>query len=192
MLWLLPLLDLSIPDVPHVRGETFDEVPVMDDGEDGPLKIGERLLEACPRGNVEMINWFIEQQERAALCDEKSQLQAGALTERKSGCGAKRVITFEEEVMQKVARFCFVERRSALNGLQSIEIWIEQFLFLSHISRLDSTSKPKAASRWTQFPGNGTDERGFACAVGACQRDALACTDMEIQVCEQGLVIADG
>ncbi len=41
----------------------------MDDSENGPFKIGERLFETCTRWNIQMIDRLIEQQECATLRD---------------------------------------------------------------------------------------------------------------------------
>src|SRR6266508_2418971 len=121
-----------------------------------------------------MIDRFIQQQKRAALCDKQSQLQAGALSERQRRCRTQRVIPFEEKIVQEVARFGFIERRYGLDSLQRVGSRIQQLLLLGHIPELDVPSRPQAASQWTKFPGDGADESGLTGSIGTCQHDALS------------------
>src|SRR3989304_4425719 len=90
--YFLPLLNLPIFHRPHVGGEAFDEVTVMDDGEDGSLEIGECLFEVRPRRDVQMVDGFVEQEECTALRNEQCKLQAGTGAQRELARGAKRVI----------------------------------------------------------------------------------------------------
>src|SRR6185295_7332612 len=102
----------------------------MDNGEDCTLEISKCFLKARTRGNIQMVDGLIEQEEYTPLCNEQRKLQAGAFAERKFSCRTKRIVAFEEEVMQEITCFCLVEGCHTLNGLQRIEAWIEQFLFL--------------------------------------------------------------
>ena len=66
----LIFLNFSVFDIPHFGREAFEEVSVVDNGEDGPFEIGECLLKAGARGDIQMINRLIKQKESTALRDE--------------------------------------------------------------------------------------------------------------------------
>ena len=90
----------------------------MHDRQHGALEIGQRLLEACPRGDVEVVDGFIQYQEGAALRDQQRQHQAGAFAVGVAAAGAQRIIPAEQEEMQEVARLGLIEGGNLLDGLQ--------------------------------------------------------------------------
>ena len=122
-----------------------------------------------------------------SLARPASQLQAGAFAEGKFTRWAQGDIAFEEEVMQEVARLCFVEWGDRLDGLQGAEIWIEQFLFLCHVPEFGRAAQAEAARERGNHPNNRADEGCFARAVWTCQHDALTCADEQVDVFKQGI-----
>src|SRR6185436_13438695 len=99
----LPLLDPPAPHIPDLRSEALDEIAVVDNCQDGAFEIRERLFEARPRGNIQVIDRLIKDEEGASLRDEHCQLQAGALTKREFSCFSQHCVALEQEVMQEVA-----------------------------------------------------------------------------------------
>src|SRR6266508_684518 len=59
---------------PHFGGETLDKVPVMDDGKNCTSKVLQRIFEAGARGDVEVVDWFIQYQKCTPLCHKQGKL----------------------------------------------------------------------------------------------------------------------
>ncbi len=97
----------------------------MDDRQHRAFKIGQRLFEARPRGDVEVVDRFIEHQKGAALGDEQGQHQPGALAVRVTAARAERIVAAEQEKVQEMPDFGFVEGGHTLDSFQSAQGGIE-------------------------------------------------------------------
>src|SRR6266508_4314555 len=58
---------------PHIRGEALNEVSVMDDGKNSTSEVLQRIFEAGARGDVEVIDRFIQNQKCTPLCHKQGK-----------------------------------------------------------------------------------------------------------------------
>jgi hypothetical protein len=103
---------------PKLGCKVLDEIAVMNHSQYRALELIERLLEACSRGDVEMIDGLIEQKEITTFPHQQRQLQTGAFTIAQVTAWTQGIITAEQKVMQEVAGFGFIECSNALNRSQ--------------------------------------------------------------------------
>ena len=64
---------------PDLTGKALDEITIVDYSQDGSRESAERLFETLSRGDIEVVDRFIQQQEVTALSHQASQHQTGAL-----------------------------------------------------------------------------------------------------------------
>src|SRR5574341_1571832 len=121
--------------LPHARREALDEVAVVDDGEHRALEAGQRLLEPGARGDVQVVDRFVEQQEVAALQDERSQREPRPFAETQLAHGREHVVALEEEVVQEVAKVGFTLAGELLEGGERVQFRPQPFgLLLREVS----------------------------------------------------------
>lgn len=98
---------LAFADVDDALGEGAEEGAIVRDDEDGALKGFECGFKVFTAFDVEVVEWFVEEEEVAAAEDEECELEAAAFAERAGADWTKNVVAAEEEEVQEVACFGF-------------------------------------------------------------------------------------
>ena len=178
--WIHP--HLSALHHPNRLGKTLDKVAVMHNRQHRAFELTQGLLETRARGDVEVVDGFVEQQEVAALGNQQAELQAGAFAVTQAVVGTQRVVAAEEQEVQEVPRFGLVEGRDGLQALQRSQVGRQGFLFLGHVAQFDRRAEFECAAQGRQFSGDGAQQGGFAAAVFAGQDDFFSWPDMQVDV----------
>ena len=82
-------VDRAIVDGPQAGGKALDKVAVVDDGQHGALEAAQALLELLARGDVEVVDRLVEDEQVAARGDQLGQGQARALAQAERPTGTK-------------------------------------------------------------------------------------------------------
>jgi ATPase subunit of ABC transporter with duplicated ATPase domains len=166
--------DPAVLDGPDARGEPSDEVAVVDYREYRTLVARQGQLEALPRGNVQVVDGLIQQEEVASMEHENPQRQARPLAVAQVAHRHKDFISGKEEVVQEASRLGLAERGRLPHGLKGSQCPVQVFLLLGEEANLNVGSQPYVACRGRLLADNDAQERRLARAIGAEQHDAFA------------------
>ncbi len=94
--------------LPHHVGEGLDEVAVVRHRQDGAGEGRQRLLEARPRGDIQVVDRLIQQQQVAALRHQAGQREPRALAKTELADRREHIVALEQVQREEGARLGLV------------------------------------------------------------------------------------
>src|SRR5580704_11193964 len=176
--------DLAVTDLEDAGGQLVDEVSVVRDEDDCAGVANQGFEQNIFGAQVEVVGGLVEQQKVGRMQQQAQQGVASALAAGKNADLFENVFVGKEKTTEQAAQFGlggarrgFAEIVKDAGGL--VEFFV---LILREVVGLDVVAEAKLAGGERLGASQQLDQRGFARAVHAHQRDAVAALDHEADV----------
>ncbi len=182
-------VDAAVFDLEDAGGEAVDEVAVVRDEEDGAGELFDGVEEHVFGAHVEVVGRLVEQEEVGGRDEHAGEGVAVALAAGEHAEGLEDVVAGEHEAAEEIAERDGVDARvGAGDVFEHARGGVEDLvLVLREVVGDDVVADADFAGGGLFDAGEHAHERGFAGAVDADERDAVAAIDGEGDVFEHAL-----
>ena len=175
---------LPIPEFVDLVHQSVQEIAVVGNDEQRPVKGLERLLQHVLRLDVHVVGRLVEDQEVVALQHQFRHPEPGPLAAAQHRHALVDVFPAEEERSQDIPQFCAdIPHRDPVQGTEDGLLFVEHiFLVLSVVTYVYIMSYFRFAGERLQLAGDRPDQGGLALAVASDQGHFLPALDLHVGV----------
>ena len=179
-------VDAAVFDLEDAGGEAVDEVAVVRDEEDGAGEVADGVEQDVLGAQVEVVGGLVEQEEVRGRDEHLGHGVAVAFAAGEDAEFLEDVVAGEHEAAEEGAEFDDGNfGGGAGDVVEHAGVGVEDFvLVLREEVGEDVVAYADVAGGGRLLLAQQADERGFACAVGADEGDAVAALDGEVDVFE--------